>query len=221
MKVTLQSGRELDFSEEELKQLKAILDKQYSNETTVAQKPTEGKWFQVKTSTIDRTLFQKKREDEDQEETRQLILEAFKALKRDVTFKTMMPKYKGILYPREAAHIIEKIPRYIGDGMAFWAEQALEWAQRIANGESWEAVCNNPDTANWYRAVRWKDHTIRLVGGAVRFLYEDSNPLCLNHKYYCIRDNPSSAVSEYGFTYKQIISGAVPLVVAYNKESEE
>ena len=55
----------------------------------------------------------------------------------------------------------------LGDHMANWVEQGLEWAQRVANGESWETICNKPDTANWYRAVVWKKNYIKLVGGAI------------------------------------------------------
>lgn len=40
-----------------------------------------------------------------------------------------------------------------GGHMANWIEQALEWAQRIDNGESWETICNEPDKNKHYRMI--------------------------------------------------------------------
>ena len=47
-----------------------------------------------------------------------------------------------------------------------WVEKALEWAQRIQNGETWENVCNDVDTAGWFRLVLWKDNCYHCVGGS-------------------------------------------------------
>ena len=170
MKVTLQvNGQEMTFSE---KELIAIVEKHLSSETTqkttmakVAQKPTEDAWFEVKPQAIDQKLFKNKRTDNRQEVTRKLILEAFTEMKDNPekygkNFKTMMPKKTWS--SKTVAQIKE-----MGDHHANWVEQALEWAQRIANGESWEDLCNAKDTANWYRVVVWKNGYARLVGGSV------------------------------------------------------
>lgn len=135
---------------------------------TEAKKPTEGEWFEVKPKAIDQNLFKKKRKDTRQEEARQLILEAFTEMKNNPekygkNFKTMMPKKD---WSTKTVGQLKEMACKLGDHNADWVEQALEWAQRIANGELWEAICNNPDTANWYRLVVWKNGYARLVGGS-------------------------------------------------------
>ena len=174
MKITLSiHGRERTFSE---KELIAILEKYFSNEATeqattakVAQVPTEDQWFEVNPQTINQSLFKKKRKDERQERTRKLILEAFAEVdkhpeKYASAFYTLMPENKWNGYKTVA-----ELNAYANDldgQMADWVEQALEWAQRLFNGESWETICNNADTANWYRVILWKNGCYRLVGGS-------------------------------------------------------
>ena len=85
--------------------------------------------------------------------------------------------------------------------MADWVEQALEWAQRLFNGESWETICNNADTANWYRVILWKNGCYRFVGGS-------------RNDYYC---HPASDVSFGGCNSVDRVSCTVPLVVLYEK----
>lgn len=204
MKVTLQvNGRKMTFEEEELID---IVEKHLSSETTkqttkVSQKPTEGKWFEVKPQTIDQKLFEKKRRDNRQEETRKLILEAFAKMKDNPekygkNFKTMMPK-KTWLSATVAQ--LKKMASKIGDHNADWVEQALEWAQRIANGESWNAICNNKDTAKWYRLVVWKSGYARRVGGSIN-----------SSNYY-----PASFVDNLGCNVGYDLLYTVPLVVLY------
>ena len=166
--------------------------------TNVVQGPTEGKWFKVNPKAIDQTLFEKERKDEKQENTRQLILEAFAEVKENPDqygkpFETMFPeKDWGWQYPQDLREMAEKL----GDHLANKVEQSLEWAQRIANGESWEAVCNNPDTANWYRVVNWDGH-YELVGG-----WEHSAPASRAIRY--VNHDPA-----------YFIRCTVPLVVRY------
>lgn len=208
MKVTLQvNGREMTFSEQELI---AIVEKLLSSKTTkqttakVAQKPTEDEWFEVKPQAIDQKLFEKKRKDTRQEKTRQLILEAFAEMKNNPekygkNFKTMMPKRD---WESKTVAQLKEMACKLGDHNADWVEQALEWAQRIVNGESWKSICNDADTANWYRLVIWKDGYARLVGGSVDGI-----------GFY----DPASDVldgicgDDYG------TNGTVPLVVLYEK----
>lgn len=208
--ITLQvSGREMTFSEEELV---AILEKYFDTEDTqqegkdaqkqaeteVAQTPTEGKCFEIKPAEIDQMLFSEEKFDERQERTRRLILEAFAEMKKNSKyvrpFKTMVPEktWDGPMFIDE----LKEIACNLGDHMADWVEQALEWAQRIANGETWKAVCNDPDTANWCRTIEWKNGYTRLVGGGRR----------------CDDDSPASDVY-YRDYYSYWFFSAVPLVV--------
>ena len=174
MKVTLQvNGRKMTFSEVESI---SILEDDFESKTLeVAQKPTEGKWFKVNPLAIDENLFKKKRSDSKQEKTRQLILEAFEEMKKDSKyakpFKTMVPEKT---WTSKTVSELKEMAKELGDHNADWVEQALEWAQRIANGETWKSICNDPDTANCYRIVVWKNGYCRLVGGSRKD--DDSNP---------------------------------------------
>ena len=209
MKITLPiHGRERTFSE---KELIAILEKYFSNEATeqattakVAQVPTEGQWFEVNPQTINQSLFKKKRKDERQERTRKLILEAFAEVdkhpeKYASAFYTLMPEMKW-----NGLKTVAELNAYANDldgQMADWVEQALEWAQRLFNGESWETICNNADTANWYRVILWENGCYRLVGGSRHNDYAD----------------PASDVGNRGYYSNYRIIGAVPLVVLKKK----
>lgn len=163
MKVTLSiHGREKTFSEQELI---AILEEHFSDS---GKAPTEEQWFEVNPQAIDQSLFQKKRTDERQEKTRKLILEAFDKVKSspekyDRKFKTMMPKKTWTVKSLEE---LNQMAFKLGGHIADWVEQALEWAQRICNGETWVAICNNVDTAEWYRMILWKNGHYRIVGGS-------------------------------------------------------
>ena len=206
-KITLQlsNGREMSFSEQELI---AIVEKHLSSEDTkkatiaeVVKKPTEGEWFEVKPSTINQKLFEKKREDEMQENTRKLILEAFEEMKKDSKYekniKTMFPKQD---WERKTPKELKKIACNIGDHNADWVEQALEWAQRISNGESWKSICNEKDTANCYRIVVWKDGYAHMIGGSAH-----------------LRERPATYVYYYRYYDPESIYTGVPLVVLYEK----
>lgn len=206
MKVTLQiDGKKRTFSNvenisiEEEKVKSSTEDKNYE----VAQKPTEDEWFEVKPQAINQKLFEKKRKDTRQEATRQLILEAFAEMKNNPkkygrNFKTMMPKKD---WSSKIVAQLKEMAYKLGDHNADWVEQALEWAQRIANGESWEDICNKPDTANWYRLVVWKNGYARLVGGSVANSY----------------NYPASDVGNYDCYDYYILYDTVPLVVLYEK----
>ena len=140
-------------------------------------KPMEGIPFEVNPLEIDRDLFRKKRKNEQQERTRQLIWDAFDKMNEyphmyGKPFKTLMPektwKYKTVDEFMEMANAL-------GGHIADWVEQAFEWAQRIANGETWEDVCNKPDTANWYRLIKWKDGIFMPIGSS-RLNRDVTNP---------------------------------------------
>ncbi len=134
----------------------------------VAQKPTEGMIFEVKPLEIDRSKFEKPRSDQQQEWTRQIIQAAFAEVdnhpeKYASDFYTLIP-YKNW----DGYKTVVELKEYVNDlggEIAYWVEQALEWAQRIFNGEGWEEVCNNADTANWHRMVIWNGYLL-FVGGS-------------------------------------------------------
>ena len=197
MKVTLQvNGQEMTFSEQELT---AIVEKHLSTQTT--EKPTEGKRFDVNPLVINQKLFKKKREDSRQESTRKLIVEAFSEVKKNPEkyakpFQTLMPKKT---WSSKTVAELKELAESLGDCIADWVHQALEWAQRIDNGQSWEAICNESDTANWYRLVVWKNGYTRLVGGSRKSDISE----------------PSSYVDSRSYDSYDRIGGTVPLVVLY------
>lgn len=205
MKVSLLvGGVERNFTEEELI---GILENHFGNaekkstqqEAKPIQRPTEGVPFEVNPLGIDRKLFQEERKDPRQEETRQLILQAFTKMDEYPTrygnsFKTLMPEKT---WHWKCVSELIKLAKNLGGHNADWVEQALEWAQRISNGETWEDICNNPDTANWCRLIKWKKGYYRLVGGSRKF----------NNNY------PASDVGGYDFPSNYEIINSVPLVV--------
>lgn len=133
----------------------------------VAQPPTEGKLFEVNPLEINRSLFEKPMRDLRQERTRGLINEAFAEVdkhpeKYASAFYTLIPNKKW--NKSKSVAELKKYAKDLGGEMANWVEQALEWAQRISNGESWDTICNYEDTATWYRMVIWKDNFAYLVG---------------------------------------------------------
>ena len=180
-----------------------VTEEQITN-SDVVQTPTEGKLFKVKPLEIDRSKFEKPMSNKQQEWTRQIINKAFTEVdkhpeKYASVFYTMIPEKKWNSYKT-----VEELKEYaneLGGLMADWVEQALEWAQRIFNGESWEAICNNADTANWYRMISWNDGSYRLVGGS-----RDGN-----------YSSPASGVNSYVYFSDIIVSRAVPLVVLKKK----
>lgn len=195
MSVILQvNGQEKRFYKAELT---AILEKHFNSIT----EPAEGKKFDVTPGFIDQNLFKEKRTDSRQEQTRQIILEAFEQMRKNPqkyarNFKTLMPEKKWQI---KTVRELKQVANQTGDHMADWVEQALEWAQRIANGETWEAVCNKPDTSLWYRLIIWKNGYTKIVGGSC-----DSNS-----------KTPASDVSNNLSNYASVFVNTVPLVIIY------
>ena len=203
-KITLNvDGREMTFSEQEL--ITIVKEHLSTNEVTAtkeAQKWAVDEWFEVKPHSIDLKLFEKKRKNNRQEETRQLILEAFAEMKKNPekygkNFKTMTPNKT---WDSNTVEQLKEMASNFGDHNADWVEQALEWAQRIANGKSWESICNDDDTANWFRLVVWKNGYARLVGGSV-----------FSHYYY-----PASDVDCDNCDDSHVLANTVPVVVIYD-----
>ena len=204
MKVILQvNGKKRIFSKQELT---ALVEEYFSTNVQetheVAQTPSEGKWFEVNPESINQELFQQKRKDYQQEYTRNLILEAFSEANKNPEkyakpFQTMIPKM-SCNNSRSVAELKERASK-IGDHLADWVEQALEWAQRIQNGETWRDICNNSDTANWFRLIVWKNGHYRLVGGSK--VHERVKP------------SPASDVQNTDLDIYFLIYNTVPLIV--------
>ena len=164
-------GREKSFSEQELI---SILENHFSDEDIknedseiVAKPPVQGQWFEVKPLEIRQSLFQNQRIDVGQEKIRILILEAFLEVKTNPrkygrNFKTKMPKKTWD--EKSIKELKKEARKYHNSHNADWVEQALEWAQRIHNGESWETLCNKEDPAEYRKIVVWKNGYTRLVG---------------------------------------------------------
>ena len=180
------------------------ITKEECHASDLAQTPSEGKLFEVNPLEIDRSKFEKPMSNRKQEWTRQIIQEAFAEVdkhpeKYASAFYTLMPEKKW-----NGLKTVAELNAYANDldgQMADWVEQALEWAQRLFNGESWETICNNADTAYWYRVILWKNGCYRLVGGSRNY-----NVL-----------NPASDVFDYDYGSFNCIYDTVPLVVLKKK----
>lgn len=192
------SGRKFDFSKEELEELKAILEEYFSSKTTeqvegpakVVKRPTEEEWFLVNPTEINWELFEDEREDPHQEATRQIILEARSVTKENPEkygkpFETKMIKKNWIGYL--CSSIVEKKASHFGDHIIDWVEKALQWAQRLTNGETWEALCNDKDFTEWYQLVKWKDGKIVVVGSSKRDSNDSSATNIFQYKVYDYR----------------------------------
>lgn len=194
MEVTLPIyGRERTFSETELI---AILEEHFNK----AKPPTENQWFWIDPLAIDQKLFQTERADPKQEKTRKWILKAFAEVKKDPKkygrkFKTMRPEQRQNINIKD----VKAWACEMGDHIADWVEQALEWAQRIANEETWKELCNDNDTSKYFRLVVWENGYVRYIGGSRVYKYAAS-------------DVGNNNISDGEFAY-----GAVPLVVDYEE----
>lgn len=149
-----------------------------SCEISIAQSPIEGKRFLVRPSEIDRSLFKDPRTDPNQERIRELIEKAFdkvdkKPKRYGVDFSTLIPKKEWV----DGKSVVElkEIAQKHGGHMANWIEQALEWAQRISNSESWETICNLPDVNKHYRMIIGEKGYCKMIGGSTK-LYDKRPP---------------------------------------------
>ena len=199
----LVDGEEKNIS----KDLLAVLERYFPDEATQqvttfkkVKSPVEDEWFEVQPQLIDQSLFQDIRKDSKQEITRQLILEAFEELKKyperyGKNFKTKMPKKTWTI---KTVDDLKKIACKLGSHNADWVEQSLEWAQRISNGESWNTVCNEKDTAYWQRLVIWKGNDCAcIVGGSC----------------YTSNNVPASNVDNKCYDSKKRLYNIIPLII--------
>ncbi len=171
--------RILDLTHE---QIEAIANNYFAK---VTQRPERGMKFSVDAKRLNNALFEIPRTDEEQENARQIIVEALNQVKKNPEkyakpFKTTTPCG---FWPFITAGELAILAKEFGDHMADWVEQALEWAQRISNGESWQAVCNDADSNYYYRAVMWENGCVRMIGGARRVRDDSSATKMLKHDF--------------------------------------
>lgn len=167
------------------------------------QIPREGIRFEVNPKSINRSLFEDERLNPFQERTRRRILESLDEMDKNPDkygrkFKTSMPKKT---WDSKKAKDLEEMACELGDHMVDEVEEDLELAQRITNGQTWEQICNLPDTANWHRLIKSKNGCFRRVGGAK--LYN--------------RDASPAVVSSRDFYDDDILEDTVPLIAAYEE----
>ena len=128
----------------------------------------KGKEFKVDPLSIDKSLFLVERRDKRQEKTRLFILMALDQVEQNpekyskVFYKVTPKKY----WISKTIEELIKVPSKLGGNITDWVEEALSWAQRITNGETWRAVCNDADTEDWCRLIKWMDGTYRIVGSS-------------------------------------------------------
>ena len=196
-------GVEMTFSEEELIKILENYFNVINVEKTKKKSTKSRKHYEVNPMDIiaNEDIFKEKRDNSLQETTRKIIIEAIGEAKRNPKYKrkfeTIIPKKIETV---KTVKELEVLACNIGEHMADWVEQALEWAQKIIDDKTWEKVCNNPDTNKCYRLVKWKNGQPRIVGGST-----------LDNEF---RLSPSN-VDMSDLNYNNIIIDAVPLVIVY------
>lgn len=178
--------------------------KKECNSFMIASIPVEGMLFEVNPLEIDRRKFEKPRSDPRQEVTRLIIMEAFTEVdkypeKYASPFYTLIPEKNW-----NGSKTVEELRTYandLGGLVANWIEQAMEWAQQISKGKSWEAICNKPDNSKWLRIIVWKNGYFRLVGSSRNFF----------------GGNPASLVNFSDYDSYDRVDETVPLVVLKKK----
>lgn len=142
----------------------------------IAATPKEGELFIVSPSKIDKALFLKERENVRQETVRKIILKAIGEMEKNpkyqAQFATLVPVKNWNTVNMSQFSVVANC---YGGTVSNWCEQALEWAQRISNGESWEKICNQQDTLNRCRLVLWRDNRYRIIGGAQESSADNNN----------------------------------------------
>lgn len=162
----------------------------------ISRKPEEGKLFRVEPLNINKKLFEEQKNDKSQEFARRIIKDAFRKVEQNpnrysTPFWTLVPENKWNYNEIKNEKELRDYALDSGGQMADWIEQALEWAQRIQNGESWEKLCNNPDTLRFYRMIEWKDGEPKIVGGSTEENYTYSpTHIFLRLVYSCKRGVP-------------------------------
>ena len=154
-------------------------------------------WKKIELSAIKRRKFLFKRLDPSQEVIRKLIRQALKEAKKNKghysSFELMVPEQH---LGNGLDSMINGAKSYHAE-IANWIEQALEWAYRISEGESWKSLCNEPDDSEFFRVIFWKDDEVAFIGDGCN---------------YCIR--PQTSILTDFFAANELCYGcSVPLLV--------
>ena len=189
--ITVQvKGREVTLSE---KELISILEEHFKILNVE-------KGVEVNPILIDESIFEigEKEHYSHKEYIMQVIQKAFTEMKKDLRryarpFEIVTPAELESVYTEEKMIALAK--KY-GDHIADWVEQALEWAQRIANGED---IFNKSDDSKWFRAISWQDGHVCLVGGAEELNEHDS----------------ATSIHDFNVNSSYQLHYAVPAVVRY------
>lgn len=184
-------GREVTLSE---KELVSILEQHFKILNVV-------KGVEVNPITIDESIFEigeKEHYYSHEEYIMQLIQKAFIEMKKDIRryarpFEIVTPAELEPVYTEEK---MVALAEQYGDHLADWVEQALQWAQKIANGED---IFNKSDDSKWFRAISWQDGHVCLVGGSEEFNNHDC----------------ASAIHEFHVNSFYQLHNAVPAIVRY------
>lgn len=183
-------GREVTLSE---KELVSILEEHFKILNVV-------KGVEVNPISIDESIFEigENEHDSHKEYIMQVIKKAFIEMKKDLRryarpFEIVTP---AELEPVHTEEKMVALAEKYGDHLADWVEQALEWAQRIANGED---IFNKSDDSKWFRAITWQNGNMCLVGGAEEFNDHDS----------------ASSIHDFNVNSFYQLHYAVPAVVRY------
>ncbi|MBQ2835949.1 MAG: hypothetical protein IJE68_03860 [Clostridia bacterium] len=201
LEIVFKDGRKETFdSVENFKVTEEQIANKEGHASKVTRTPTEGELFEVKPQEIDRSLFQKERSIEEQEKTRRLIQKAFTEVEKHPEkyaseFYTLIPVKNW--YGRKSVAELKAYAIELGGLMADWVEQALEWAQRISNGETWFAICNMGESASCYRAIVAENGGVQLVGASQSF--------------NC--SIPASEIHDMEYDSDMVFEETVPLVV--------
>ena len=158
------------------------------------------KGVEVNPITIDESIFEmgEKGYYSHEEYIMQLIQKAFIEMKKDLRryarpFEIVTPAELEPVYTEEK---MVALAEQYGDHLADWVEQALEFAQKIANGED---IFNKSDDSKWFRAISWQDGHVCLVGGSEEFNNHDC----------------ASAIHEFHVNSFYQLHNAVPAIVRY------
>lgn len=179
---------------------KGLMEKITLQESGKVKQPTEEEWFYVNPKFINRQLFEEKRDNENEESARILILKAFSEVDKNPDeygrpFETFIPIKTW--EERKTPIELMEMAKTIGNCTVNWVRFALKTAQRIQNGETWKDVCVNGDYMKCYRLIRWDDNHYTVVGGSCKSLihFSSTNILIKNCRTF---EKLSNTVPEIG-----------------------
>lgn len=142
----------------------------------ILDKPAENdEWFKVDPPKINWKLFEKERKNRRQEAVRELIKKAQRLLegwpeKYGRKFETRFEYFGEVNeYQSEFTEVLIKLKKL--NSIAELSAQAFEIAQRLSNGETWEKLCNNPDSYKYPRLIIGDSYETELRIHRSKFYY--------------------------------------------------